>query len=291
MSEVNTESTSDAEKIKNAIQAQNDYDYEQQQARLINYGKARSEAESTIQDIDLVNKIFDKICFQGGCIPNKFIHGYGHNEGGYTCHLEMLNHHFQGGGNEFKTKINEILWGNSFTATTKTVYSKMYNNFVAFIEKMNVKLAIDGNKAYCQIELHDTIGRYIKSESKGDRCNALTAFVDVIKKIVKYINDNNNNTVITGLRNYNLPFQGNIFNFPAEFGNTGSGIKESYKACNSGMSMGIGGSKSRRIRRRKHNRKTHHKHARKTHHKRTSKTHKRAHRSRAARKHKKHTRR
>ena len=50
-----------------------------------------------------------------------------------------------------------------------------------------------------------------------------------------------------------------------------------------------GGAKSRRIRRRKHNRKTHRKHARKTHHKRASKSHKRSHRSRAARKHKKHT--
>jgi len=44
-----------------------------------------------------------------------------------------------------------------------------------------------------------------------------------------------------------------------------------------------GGSKSRRIRRRKHNRKTRHKHARKTRHKRT-------HRSRTARKHKKYSR-
>jgi len=51
----------------------------------------------------------------------------------------------------------------------------------------------------------------------------------------------------------------------------------------------LGGAKSRRIRRRKHNRKTHRKHARKTHHKRASKSHKRSHRSRAARKYKKHT--
>jgi len=50
-----------------------------------------------------------------------------------------------------------------------------------------------------------------------------------------------------------------------------------------------GGSKSRRIRRRKHNRKTHRKHARKTHHKRASKSHKHRRHSRAARKHKKHT--
>lgn len=52
-----------------------------------------------------------------------------------------------------------------------------------------------------------------------------------------------------------------------------------------------GGSKSRRIRRRKHNRKTHRKHARKTHHKRVSKSHKRRRHSRLVRKHKKHTRR
>jgi len=45
----------------------------------------------------------------------------------------------------------------------------------------------------------------------------------------------------------------------------------------------LGGSKSRRIRRRKHRRKTHHKHSRKTRHKRT-------HRSRTARKHKKYSR-
>jgi outer membrane murein-binding lipoprotein Lpp len=50
-----------------------------------------------------------------------------------------------------------------------------------------------------------------------------------------------------------------------------------------------GGSKSRRTRRRKHNRKTHHKRARKTHHKRVSKTYKRRRHSRAVRKHKKHT--
>jgi hypothetical protein len=57
------------------------------------------------------------------------------------------------------------------------------------------------------------------------------------------------------------------------------------------INMDAGGSKSRRIRRRKHNRKTHHKHARKTHHKRASKTYKRRRHSRAVRKHKKHTRR
>ena len=51
-----------------------------------------------------------------------------------------------------------------------------------------------------------------------------------------------------------------------------------------------GGSKSRRTRRRKHNRKTHHKHARKTHHKRKHHSRSRSH-SRAARKHKKYSRR
>ncbi len=53
---------------------------------------------------------------------------------------------------------------------------------------------------------------------------------------------------------------------------------------------GSGGSKSRRTRRRKHNRKTHHKHARKTHHKRKHHSRSRSH-SRAARKHKKYSRR
>lgn len=48
--------------------------------------------------------------------------------------------------------------------------------------------------------------------------------------------------------------------------------------------VNVGGSKSRRTRRRKHSRKSHHKHARKTHHNRK-------HHSRAARKHKKYSRR
>lgn len=283
----------DAEKIKNAIRAQIDYDNKIREGRRINDALAKAQTESTIQDIDLVNQIFDKICFQNGCIPKKLLHGFGPNENGFSCGHTMLNINYQGGGNEFKTKIDEILRDSLFSATTQISDKKMYDNFVAFLQKMNVTLAIQGNTAYCQIELHDTIGRYIKSESKGDRCNALKKFVDVIQKIVKYINENNSNTVIirNGLQNYNSSLQDKIFNFPAKIENSGSGIKESYKACNNGSSMPmlIGGSKSRRIRRRKHNRKTHHKHARKTHHKRASKTHKRRRHSRSVRKHKKHT--
>ena len=56
-----------------------------------------------------------------------------------------------------------------------------------------------------------------------------------------------------------------------------------YEKYNILLGPNGGGSKSRRIRRRKHNRKTRHKHARKTRHKRT-------HRSRTARKHKKYSR-
>lgn len=177
----------------------------------------------------------------------------------------------------FKKDLDAKLTENLLMDSTETTYPELYKNFCEFLDKMVVKIVpVPGilPTAYCKIERHDTIGRFTKSESDGDRCDALNKFSNVMEWVVTYIKDNNNGGNISQA---NSRFSNKLFNYPAQFENTGSGIQESYKACNNGSRLpSTGGSKSRRTRRRKHARKTHHK---------------RKHRSRAARKHKKHTRR
>jgi hypothetical protein len=170
----------------------------------------------------------------------------------------------------------------SGTVISDVVFKKIEE----FITKIRSSMEVSNRtEVKCSLELHDTIDRATRSETTGDRCHALNIFLAMIRAIKKYINDNNNSNKksdTTKLFNFpiSITFSDSIF---------GSGFKKSYKSCNNNADLSIGGSKSRRIRRRKHNRKTHRKHARKTHHKRASKSHKRSHRSRTARKYKKHT--
>ena len=185
----------------------------------------------------------------------------------------------------FKKELDDALIKNGLSNNKQELYPELYKNFGKFLGKMIVRIVarpgVQGT-AYCQIERHDTIGRFTKSESEGDRCDALKKFTEVMEWVVNYIKNNNSGGNISEANNR---FSKMLFNYPAEFENTGSGIQESYKACNKGDPLPYtGGSKSRRTRRRKHSRKSHHKHARKTHHKRK-------HHSRAARKHKKYSRR
>ena len=229
-----------------------------------------------------------RILFTGAntSISNEILYhkkpGQGMQNTGIT-HLTMMN--VNGDVKSFKKELDNELKKNRLMDTTENDNPELYKNFGEFLGKMIVRIvAVPGDEptAYCQIERHDTIGRFTKSESEGYRCDALNKFSKVMEWVVKYINENNNGGKISQAdsRWSNKPF-----NFPANFENTGSGIQESYKACNKNAHLPYaGGSKSRRTRRRKHSRKTHRKHARKTHHK-----HK--HHSRAARKHKKYSRR
>ena len=190
----------------------------------------------------------------------------------------------------FKEQLDKQLTHYGLTSNIASGDPELYKNFGEFLDKMIVRIvAVPGEQptAYCQIERHDTIGRFTKSESEGSRCDALKKFSKVMEWVVTYINDNNPGGLISAANSRHTT---KLFNYPAKFENTGSGIQESYKACNKNERLPYtGGSKSRRTRRRKHNRKTHHKHARKTHQKRAPKSHKRKRHSRAARKHKKHT--
>jgi hypothetical protein len=208
--------------------------------------------------------------------------GQGMQNTGIT-HLQMKN--VNGDVKSFKKELDNELKRNGLMDTTENDNPELYKNFGEFLGKMIVRIVVvpgDEPTAYCQIERHDTIGRFTKSESEGDRCDALNKFSKVMEWVVKYINENNNGDKISQAYSRGA---NKLFNFPAKFENTGSGIQESYKACNKNAHLPYaGGSKSRRTRRRKHSRKSHHKRARKTHHKRK-------HHSRAARKHKKYSRR
>ena len=148
-----------------------------------------------------------------------------------------------------------------------------------FIKKMNIQLDLSGYECKCVLQLHDTIDRISTSEKIGDRCNALNIFVAMIKAIKDYVNSNNSG---------GNPNADKLFNFPIEvtFSDSmfGSGFRKSYKACNGGSSLYIGGSKSRRRNRCKPARKTRRGRIRKS----KSKTHRRRRHSRA-RKHKKNT--
>jgi hypothetical protein len=110
-----------------------------------------------------------------------------------------------------------------------------------FIRKMKIRLDLSGYELKCVLELHDTIDRTTTSEKIGDRCNALNIFVAMIKAIKDYINSNNSE---------GNPYAGKLFNFPIEvtFSDSmfGSGFRKSYKACNGGNSLFMGGSRSRR---------------------------------------------
>jgi hypothetical protein len=278
--------------IVQAGQVQADHDAKTRQAMYENDAATTKDTRDKIENIDLVDRIFNKICFKNGIIPNIILWKTGDHRDNGNTQYSMLNINNQNGSLEFQKKIDEILLNNNITQHTQMASYKMYNNFIEFLKKMNVRLVVKDINAYCQIELHDTIGLFTLSESKGDRCNALNKFVNVIGQIVKYINSNSGSGRLLkngNIEHVNSSMSNTLFNFPAKFENIGSGFKESYKACNSGTTLSIGGSKSRRTRRRKHNRKTHHKQARKTHHKRAPKSHKRKRHSRAARKHKKHT--
>jgi hypothetical protein len=173
----------------------------------------------------------------------------------------------------------------------------LYDNLKKFLEKMKVSFVVDKdhkNMIYCEFDLDDTIGSLMRRESSGARCDALNIFYNLIKNLVLYINNNSqkgcltNGTIEYTDIGYSTSRQ-KIFNFQARIKTSSTDFQKSYKACNSDTTLSIGGSKSRRTRRRKHSRKSHHKHARKTHHKRAPKSHKRKRHSRAARKHKKHT--
>jgi hypothetical protein len=187
-----------------------------------------------------------------------------------------------------KNKIKKILTNSRFSDVNEDDHV-LYDNFKKFLEKMKVSFVVDFEKMiFVEIELHDTIGLYTPSESSGDRCNALNRFYTVITNVVQYINGNNqmgflNDAGIVNYRNSGYSISNEKkFNFQARIKNSGSSFKKSYRACNNGMPIPLeGGSKSRRTRRRKHNRKTHNK--------RVSKTHKRRRHSRSVRKHKKHT--
>jgi hypothetical protein len=154
-----------------------------------------------------------------------------------------------------------------------------------FIRKMKIRLDLSGYEVKCVLELHDTIDRTTTSEKIGDRCNALNIFVAMIKAIKEYINSNNSK---------GDPYAGKLFNFPIEvtFNESmfGSGFRKSYKACNGGNSLFMGGSKSRRRHRRKPVRKTRRGRTRKSKvkSKTKAKTHRRRHHSHV-RKHKKNT--
>ena len=154
-----------------------------------------------------------------------------------------------------------------------------------FIKKMNIELDLSGYKGKCVLELHDTIDITTTSEKIGDRCNALNIFVAMIKAIKDYINSNNSE---------GNPYAGKLFNFPIEvtFSDSmfGSGFRKSYKACNGGSSLFMGGSKSRRRHRRKPVRKTRRRRTRKSKSKSKSKSKTKTHRRRRhsrVRKHKK----
>lgn len=198
--------------------------------------------------------------------------------------LTMVNH---ANISEKETFIRSVLTDPEYESVKKNnqsgtaISGVVFEKIEEFITKIRSSMEVS-NRIYvkCSLELHDTIDRATRSETTGyDRCIALNIFLAMIKAIKKYIDNNNNSN--------KKPDTTKLFNFPISitFSDSifGSGFKKSYKACNNNADLSIGGSKSRRIRRRKHNRKTHRKHA--------SKSHKRRRHSRVARKHKKHTRR
>jgi hypothetical protein len=186
-------------------------------------------------------------------------------------------------------------------------YDNYYNNYMGFpdtrafmnyIQDVNIfekvkqfieKITYKGKTGSIYVfTLHDIVG-YATPVSKlnsqsyelSDYCKARDVFIKILQFIKKQYETQNINV---------------DFVYPPL-----SGLKKSSTTCNpvygalgplssvrSGQTWsqviniaGRGGSKSRRIRRRKHNRKTHHK--------RVSKTYKRRRHSRSVRKHKKHT--
>lgn len=242
---------------------------------------------------NLCNRI-SRILFTGSntSISNELLYPKNHGEGMQnTAQTNLTMKNINVNDNLFLKDLDDELKKQLLMDNTANISPELYKNFGEFLGKMIVRIVAEPGEqptAYCQIERHDTIGRFTKSESKGDRCDALNKFSKVMEWVVNYINENNSGGKILDA---NSSWSNKLFNYPARFENTGSGIQESYKACNKNAHLpNAGGSKSRRTRRRKHrhNRKTHHKHARKTHHKRAH--HSRS-RSRAARKHKKYSRR
>ena len=179
---------------------------------------------------------------------------------------------------------------------------KIYDMVKKFIDKITYEGTLNTPTTFT---LHDVIGRWVRvdksnpktnSSDPSDYCKARNIFIKILEFIKKNV----------------PPLSWATFSYSSS-----GGLLESSKTCTplAGRDVTnplrsidpkrtksiietnltdvvlLGGVKSRRIRRRKHNRKTHRKHARKTHHKRASKSHKRRRHSRVVRKHKKHTRR
>jgi hypothetical protein len=179
-------------------------------------------------------------------------------------------------------------------------YRKLVENVNQFIKKMTIQ-KIDST---FEVTLHDRIGRFTsvnKDENKDGgiftgpsyHCESLILFMSILAAVLK-LKD-------IGKKDKQIDIK---FKLSKGFFNSESGLLSSLKKCTGKDDISMsdsydpldiydfdlsdlsatttqGGAKSRRIRRRKHNRKTHHKHV--------SKTHKRRRHSRSVRKHKKHT--
>ena len=189
-------------------------------------------------------------------------------------------------------------------------YKKLVENVNQFITKMTIQKIGSEDVPTFEVTLHDRIGRFTsvnKDENKDGgiftgpsyHCESLILFMSILEAVLKLKDIGKKED-----KKFDIQFK-----LSKGFFNSESGLLSSLKKCTGKDNISIsdnfdpltiynfdlsettsqGGSKSRRTRRRKHNRKTHHKHARKTHHKRASKSHKRKRHSRAARKHKKHT--
>jgi hypothetical protein len=184
----------------------------------------------------------------------------------------------------------------SFMSYIKDV--NIFNKVKQFIDKITYKGKTDEKYVFT---LHDIVGyatpvfKYQNSQSieLSDYCKARDVFIKILQFIKKQYETQNINVDfvyprLSGLKKSSTTCNPNYGKIDEPLLSVRSGQTWS-KSVNVNIAAG-GGSKSRRIRRRKHNRKTHHKHARKTHHhKRVSKTHKRRRHSRSVRKHKKHT--
>jgi hypothetical protein len=251
---------------------------------------------SDVKEKECVQAIFDKLkgMTKGGILNENYnkILGITPTDGMTDTSSRILQMVNTSNSSEKETFIDSVLndqeyknvkqQNQSGTVISGVVLTKIEE----FITKIRSSMDVfNRTEVKCSLELHDTIDRATRSETTGDRCHALNIFLAMIRAIKKYIDNNNNSN--------KKPDTTKLFNFPIyiNFSDSifGSGFKKSYKSCNNNADLSIGGSKSRRIRRRKHNRKTHRKHARKTRHKRESKSHKHRRHSRAARKHKKHT--
>lgn len=209
-----------------------------------------------------------------------------------------------------KTKLTYKQDGRMVSVNTYKDYildDKIYDMVKKFIDKITYDVTPNDSRTFT---LHDVIGRWVsvdKSNPKtnpsdpSDYCKARAIFISILEFI-------KTNVPPLSWANFSYSSSGGLLkSSQACTPLTNRNVTDPLRSVNPNKPFCIietvltdvpvqplstdksGGSKSRRIRRRKHNRKTHRKHARKTHHKRASKSHKHRRHSRAARKHKNHT--